>query len=135
MNTGKEPFKPLGHRKKVLGLLRLYVIFTAVKGKGKPNHGPPDYDPSDADIEMVVDDARRATGRPPAARSPERGIADMKARVVQINEDKRNTLNALLDDQHPGRAELLEFLDELNRELAEAQQRLTEYAAQAAGKN
>jgi hypothetical protein len=120
--------------KRVLGLLRLYAIFTAVKQK-KPNHGPPDYDPSDADLEMVVDSSRRDCGLPPVARSPEQGIADMKARVVLINEDKRNTLNALLDDQHPGRAELLEFLDELNRELAEAQQRLTEYETQAQGKN
>ena len=134
MNTGKEPFKPLGHRKRVLGLLRLYAIFTAVKQK-KPNHGPPDYDPSDADIEMVVDDARRATGRPPAARSPEQGIADMKARIVQINLDKQNTL-AALDDPPPGQEKaLLDDLQVLKRELAEAEQRLTEYAAQAAGKN
>jgi hypothetical protein len=104
--------------------------------KDKPaKPGPLNFDPSDADIEMVVDAARRATGRPPAARSPERGIADMKARIVQIKLDKRNTLNALLDDLHPNREHLRAFLTDLNRELAEAEQRLTEYAAQAAGKN
>ena len=118
--------------KKMFGRPRHYAIFTPVK---EPMKGKSNFDPSDADIEMVVDDARRAGGLPPAKRSAEQGIADMKARIVQINLDKQNTL-AALDDPQPGQEKaLLDDLQVLKRELAEAEQRLAEYAAQAAGKN
>lgn len=91
-------------------------------------------DPTDSDIEQVVDAARADCGLPPVARSPEQGVADMQARIKELTADKRRLLNndTLLIDARP---EFENQLHTLNRQLREARQRLGEYRIQLEGRN
>jgi len=89
---------------------------------------PDNYEPSDAELEMVVDEARKAVGKGPAPRPSERGIADMQARLKLLSEQKEKLLEQL--ELHPTDAQLGNELTALNKELHEAQERLAEYQTQ-----
>jgi hypothetical protein len=84
------------------------------------------FEPSDSDIEQVVDASRKAEGLGPAPRSPGQGIADMDARIHELTELKRQFLNREAPDEE---------ISKINRQIAEACARRLEYEAQLKGKN
>jgi hypothetical protein len=89
---------------------------------------PDNYEPSDAELEMVVDEARQAVGKGPAARPSLKGIADMQARIKLLSEQKGKLLEQL--ELHPTDVQLGNDLSALNQEFREAQERLAEYQSQ-----
>ncbi len=96
----------------------------------EPNLG---LEPSDAELEMVVDEARHATGQGPAARSAMQGITAMQARLKLLTEQKNKLLDQM--DDNPTDTQLGNELSTLNKELREAQSRLAGYHSQFEGLN
>ncbi|HEV2327631.1 MAG TPA: hypothetical protein VGY56_02455 [Verrucomicrobiae bacterium] len=94
---------------------------------------PDDFEPSDAELEMVVDEALQKTGQPPVNRSPEKGIADMQGRLKLLNEQKAKLLKGM--GTLPFDTQRGEELTKIDREIREARQRLGEYQTQLKGRN
>ncbi|HUE37662.1 MAG TPA: hypothetical protein VMO20_09745 [Candidatus Acidoferrum sp.] len=94
---------------------------------------PDNFEPSDAELEMVVDEARQKTGQPPANRSPEKGVADMQARLKLLNEQRSKLLDGL--GTTPFDTQRGEELNRIDHEIREARQRLDEYQTQLKGRN
>ena len=84
------------------------------------------FEPSDSDLEQIVDAARKSGGLGPAPRSPEQGIADMDARIRELTELKRRLLDREVSDEE---------ITKVNRVLAEARARRLECEPQLKGKN
>lgn len=94
---------------------------------------PDNLEPSDAELEMVVDEARQKTGLPPAKRPADKGITDMQARIKLLTGQRTKLLERMgtevFDDKRYA------ALSEIDNELREARQRLTEYQTQQGGRN
>ena len=88
---------------------------------------PNPLEPTDADLDIVTDEARREAGYGPVKRSPAKGIADMEARIVQLTAEKKSLLN------QPDFS--TNTLDVLNGQLKEAAARLADYQLQAKSLN
>lgn len=99
---------------------------------------PEKFEPSDAELEMVVDEARQKAGQPPARRPSEQGIADMQARLKLLYEQK-NQLLKRLGLIPPGAEHQIKTMDaeisEVDREIREADQRLAEFQTQFKSRN
>jgi len=95
----------------------------------KPNN----YDPTESDLEQVVDEARKALGKGPAPRSAAGGISDMTERIRSLNEQKGKLLKQM--ELHPTNTDLDATLVATNSQLREAKERLAEYQSQLRGKN
>lgn len=93
----------------------------ASKVMNQPGENPPPYEPTPAELEMVLDETNIELKGRPLARSPEQGIADMKARIELMSAQILK-----IEDQVPKR---------LAHKLREAKQRLGEYQAQLEGRN
>lgn len=83
-------------------------------------------DPTDSDLEQVVDASRKAEGLGPVPCSPGQGIVDMDARISELTQLKRQFLDREVADQE---------LSKINRQITEARTRRLEYEAQLKGKN
>ncbi|HEY1160401.1 MAG TPA: hypothetical protein VGE83_07210 [Terracidiphilus sp.] len=95
----------------------------------------PDYDPLPTEIEQVVDEARRDSGKGPAPRTPEEGIRDMQARIA-YHTTLIGKLHTQLKNAKPNRiANLKRLIADSEHQLTEARQRLTEYQTQLDGQN
>jgi hypothetical protein len=94
---------------------------------------PDNYEPSNTELEMVVDEARKAIGKGPAPRSAAKGVSDMAARIGLLNEQKTKLLKQM--ELHPSDTQLDSTLVAVNSELREAKKRLAEYQTQAKGQN
>lgn len=84
------------------------------------------FEPSNSDLEQVVDASRKAEGLGPAPRSPEQGIADMDARIHELTELKRQFLNRETPDEE---------ISKINRQISEACVRRLEYETQLKSRN
>ena len=113
---------------------RFFFTFRYPRGK---YHRMSDYEPSDSDIEQVVDEARAAAGLGPAPRSPEQGIKDMDARIQELTAEKKRILDKL-EEGSPApaiKAALYDSLGTINNSLEEARQRKSAYETLLRGKN
>lgn len=94
---------------------------------------PDNLEPSDAELEMVVDEARQKTGLPPAKRPVDKGIADMQARIKLLTAQRMKLLERMgtevFDDKRYA------ALFEVDKELRQARERLTDYQTQQGGHN
>ena len=97
-------------------------FFASLRRCGK-THG---MEPTESDLEQVVDAARKASGLGPAPRSPEQGVTDMEDRIRELTELKRKLLDQEVSDKE---------ITEINQQLSEAKNRLAEYQAQIKGQN
>lgn len=95
----------------------------ASKVMNQPGENPPPYEPTPAELEMVLDETNIELKGRPLARSPEQGIADMKARIELLSAQILKS-----EGQTPS-------LERLAHDLREAKQRLGEYQAQLEGRN
>jgi hypothetical protein len=86
------------------------------------------YRPAEQDL--IDEQARKKCDLPSVVKTADQGVLDMQARIDMLKGDKAKALNALDDAEGPLRTTLLKDLDELNRDLHEAETRLTEYKAQ-----
>lgn len=95
------------------------------------------YPPSDSDIEQVVDEARQACGLGPAPRSPQQGIKDMDARIDELMRLKDRLLARANHEDTLGMdvSSILQEIDTLNLNLAEARARRIEYETLLHGQN
>lgn len=82
-------------------------------------------DPNQTDLEMLADQMHGQPVTRPAAQ----GIADMESRIQSLKQQKANVLN------HFNSPDAEKRLDEINRQLCEAESRLTEYQTQLQGLN
>ena len=80
--------------------------------------------------ELIDDEIRKKYHLPPAARTAEQGVKDMEARIAMLKGDKAQTLDAMEDATGDHLAALTDALNDLNRDIPEAEARLTEYKAQ-----
>ena|ERR1035441_8497005 len=80
--------------------------------------------------EMIDEQVRKKCNLPPVVKTAEQGVKDMQARIDMLKGDKANTLNAMDDATGHRLADLSKVLSDLNRDIAEAETRLTEYKAQ-----
>jgi hypothetical protein len=80
--------------------------------------------------ELIEDEIRKKNGLPPAARTAEQGVKDMLARIEMLKGDKAQTIEAMDEATGDHLAALTDALNDLNRDIAEAEARLTEYKAQ-----
>ena len=94
---------------------------------------PDNYEPSDSDLEQVVDEARHALGKGPAPRSAQKGVSDMTDRIRLLNEQKEKLLKQI--QLHPSNTQLDSTLVAVNSQIREAKKRLAEYQTQAKGRN
>ena len=83
-------------------------------------------DPTEVDLQIVEDEA---LGHP-VKRCAHQGVADMQARITQLNAEKKKLL-----EQMDTRTDLDSQLSTLNSQLREAQDRLAEYELQAQSHN
>lgn len=97
-------------------------FFASLRRCGKTHR----MDPTDSDLEQIVDASRKAEGLGPASRSPEQGLADMNARLRELSELKRRFLDREVPDEE---------ISKINQQIAEARARRFEYEAQLRAKN
>lgn len=93
---------------------------------------PDDYKLTQADIEMIAEDA---AGKPVKPENLTAGIASMRQRIAQMEADKAKVLDQL--DTATGKLEtdLNCDLAKLNKDLATARERLVHYEAQLGSQN
>lgn len=84
--------------------------------------------PDDAD--MADEYARAKSGQPQRVRAAVEGLRAMQSRIAMLKADKTKTLEAMDDAGGALLATLTADLNRLNKDLAEAEIRLTEYQAQ-----
>jgi hypothetical protein len=94
-------------------------------------------EPAPAELEMILDETNIAEKGRPLARTPEEGIADMQGRLefltTQIQKVKDRVKLKKSDEKFQVFAGPV--LDQLTRDLTEAQSRLREYQTQLDGRN
>jgi hypothetical protein len=114
----------------------LHTLNLALMGKRKRN--PPsalNLQPFDTELEQVVDEARRDSGRGPAPRSPQQGIRDMRARIA-YHTTLAGKLQMQLENAAPDRLPGIHALiRSCERQMCEAKNRLREYQLQAKNQN
>jgi hypothetical protein len=97
----------------------------------------PYAEPTETELEQIMDEARRDCGQGPAPRTPAEGIADMNARI-EYHTKLRGKLAQWLKRMPDGDKSIAAFrqsIAESDRQLAEARDRLREYQLQAQGRN
>jgi hypothetical protein len=93
------------------------------------------YAATETEIEQVVDEARRDTGRGPAPRSPQQGIRDMRARIA-YHTTLAGKLQMQLENAAPDRLPgIRQLISDSERQVREAKNRLHEYQLQAKSQN
>ena len=87
------------------------------------------YEPTDSDLEQVVDEARKDLGLGPARRTPEKGIKDMDARIRELTALRKKLLDRFEEASTPRKQKpIYAALLENKQQLAEARARKREYA-------
>jgi len=93
------------------------------------------HDPTEVDLQIVEDEA---LGHP-AKRRAHQGVADMTARIAQLNDEKKKLLATMADaegkDYGTRQPDLWKSIDQLNAQLKEAGERLAEYELQVQSHN
>jgi hypothetical protein len=84
--------------------------------------------PDKTELEMITD-----CGPAPVPRTPAQGVLDMRARIEKLTSQRGGILLTL--ESHPGNADVLRTLRELDEDLQTARARLTEYETQLNGLN
>lgn len=117
----------------------LAVPSLSVKSKtvSQPESQPPFSDPTPAELEMIIDAANIMEKGHPLARSPAQGITDMQARIELLNSQIQKVKKQLKLKKADAKfqASAQPVLNDLIRDLAEAQARLHEYQTQLQGLN
>jgi hypothetical protein len=90
---------------------------------------PNDYEPTEADIDMIVEDV---TGKRVKPANLAAGIASMRQRVAQLETEKTKLLDRMDEDSNES---LKDHLAAVNKDLATARERLTHYEAQLGRQN
>ena len=90
---------------------------------------PENYEPTEADIDMVVEEA---TGKPVKPANVAAGIASMRQRIVELETEKTKLLARM--DEDVGES-LKDHLVSINKDLAAAREHLNHYEAQLSGQN
>jgi len=85
---------------------------------------PDDCEPTEADIDMVVEEA---TGKPVKPANLAAGFASMRQRIAQLEAEKTKLLDRM---EKNFEATPKDHLDTLNKDLATARERLVHYEAQ-----
>ena len=80
--------------------------------------------------EQVQQKLAKQFGLPVPPKTADQGVKDMQARIDMLKGDKVETLNAMDDATGYRLEKLTEGLNEIDREIKEAEVRLTEYKAQ-----
>ena len=96
-----------------------------------------DFEPTESDLEQVVDATRADMGLPPPAMKAEEGIAIMEARITELTQLKRSILDHWAASV-PGSVEDAAFEKEITAvslQLHEAYARRDEYLTQFKGLN
>lgn len=90
------------------------------------------YEPSEADLEMVIEET---TGKPVKPASAAAGIASMRQRLKELEVEKAKLLNQM--DTATGALEqsLNKHLASLNKDIAAARERLAHYESQLGQQN
>jgi hypothetical protein len=83
-----------------------------------------------AEAEMIGEEALKKCNLPVPQKTADQGVKDMQARIDMLKGDKAETLDAMDDAAGHHLEQLTKNLNEINREIAEAEVRLTEYKAQ-----
>ena len=96
-----------------------------------------DYkDPLPTELEQIVDEARREAGQGPAPRSPEQGIADMKARIEYHTGLKAKLDAQLKESDLPYTNDVIRgHIASCERQLTEARARLHDFELLARSQN
>jgi hypothetical protein len=90
---------------------------------------PDNYEPTEADIEMVIE---KATGRPVKPANLATGIASMQQRIAQLETEKSKLLDRMAEDAADT---LKDHLIAVNKDLIVARERLAFYQAQVGKQN
>jgi hypothetical protein len=90
---------------------------------------PDDYDPTEADVDMVVE---QAIGKPVKPANLAAGIASMRQCIAQLEAEKTKLPERM--DEGSGES-LKDHLPAVNKDLATARERLTHYKAQHGSQN
>jgi hypothetical protein len=90
---------------------------------------PDDFEPTEADIDMVVEEF---TGKPVKPADLVAGIASIRKRIAQLEVEKIKLLDLMDEDVDKS---LNEYLSAVNKDLATARKRLTHYEAQLGKEN
>jgi hypothetical protein len=115
--------------------LHALTIGFMAKRRRRPQPSTLNLQPSDTELEQVVDEARRDTGRGPAPRSPQQGILDMQARIA-YHTVLAGKLQLQLENAAPARLlEIRSLIRSCERQLTEARHRLAEYQLQVKSQN
>jgi len=118
--------------KKLLAALRL-----CVKSKTVSQPEQPFSDPTPAELEMILDATNITEKGRPLARTPAQGVADMQARIELLTPQIQQVEDQLKLKKTDAKfqASAQPVLDDLVRDLAEAQSRLRECQTQLKGLN
>ena len=90
---------------------------------------PDDYEPTEADIDMVVEEV---TGKPVKPANLAAGIASMRQRIAQLEAEKTKLLDGMDEDRDES---LKDHLAAVNKDLATARERLAHHEAQLGKQN
>jgi len=90
---------------------------------------PDDFEPTEADIDMVVEDA---SGKPVKPANLAAGITSMRQRIAQLEAEKLKLLDRMDGDADES---LKEHQASINQDLATARDRLAHYEAQHGQQN
>jgi len=90
---------------------------------------PDDYEPTEGDIDMVIEEA---TGEPVKPANLAAGIALMRQRIAQLEAEKTKLLDRMDEDSDES---LKDYLAVVNKGLAMARERLVYYEAQLSRQN
>jgi hypothetical protein len=98
---------------------------------------PPFSDPTPAELEMILDATNITEKGRPLARPPAQGVADMQARIELLNSQIQKVKEQLKIKKSDAKfqASAQPVLNDLVRDLGEAQDRLREYQTQLQGLN
>jgi len=83
-----------------------------------------------AEQELIEEQVPKDIKLPVPPKTADQGVKDMLARIEMLKGDKAKTLDAMDDATGHLLEQLTKDLNEINRELSEAEVRLTEYQAQ-----
>ena len=90
---------------------------------------PDDYEPTEADLEMLVEDV---TGKPVKPANLAAGIASMQQRIAHLEAEKTKLLDRMDEESDES---LKEHLVAVNKDLATARERLGHYEEQMGQQN
>jgi len=93
---------------------------------------PEDYEPTETDMDMVIEEA---TGKPVKPADLAAGIASIRQRIAQLEAEKTKLLDRWDTATDESAASLNQHLASLNKDLATARERLSHYEAQLGRQN